>query len=64
MRKLLIAAGMLVALALGATPAVGAQTGHRPAHLSATKHVSLKHSKKHSSNKHHKHSKSKKHSGK
>jgi hypothetical protein len=64
MRKLFIAAGMLIALTLGATPALGSQPSHRPAHLTTSKHVSSKHAKKHSTNKHHKHSKSKKHAGK
>jgi len=64
MRKLLIAAGILVALTLGAKPAIASQSNHHVAHLSATTKVSPKHAKKHAGHKHQKHSKSHKHSSK
>jgi hypothetical protein len=64
MRKLLIAAGILVALTLGAKPAIASHSGHRASHMAATTKVSSKHAKKHSGHKHHKLSKSHKSSGK
>ena len=64
MRKLLIAAGILVALTFGAKPAIASPLGHHPAHLAATKKMSPKHSKKHAGHKHQKHSKLGKSSGK
>ena len=64
MRKFLIAAGILVALTLGAKPAIASQSNHHAAHLAATKKVSPKHAKKHAGQKHQKHSHSHKGSGK